>query len=237
MTQGDGAQIYRKWVQPAIIDLRKVAAHYAIASVLEPSADLRGVYCYEVQREHYAVRERERTRLAIGRIRICSTITTECAPLTFVALHIDDHQTRVCVRETPEDTAYMAMVNELSETLLGATASEVVQRLDEPFGNDADSLHSLFKDEQRTMLELILASSCGRSGGRAHSTLHSKRRLDASPHGLTDSPAEDLSRIGRIRIELSTATGIPGRRAQSPAGGAADRTSQGGQRVSRPPNA
>jgi alpha-amylase/alpha-mannosidase (GH57 family) len=156
LENGDGAQIYRKYVQPAVIDLRKVAAHYAIASVLEPSADLRRVYCYEVQRENYAVRERERRRLAFGRIRICSTITTECAPLTFVALHLDDHQIKVGVRETHEDAAYMAMVNEFSEAFLGPTASEVVQRLDEAFGNDADSLHSLFKDEQRTIIELML---------------------------------------------------------------------------------
>jgi alpha-amylase/alpha-mannosidase (GH57 family) len=157
--KGDGAQIYRTCVQPAVIDLRKVAAHYAIASVLEPSADLRRVYCYDVQRDHSAVHERERRRLAIGRIRICSAITTECAPLTFVALHFDDHQTMVGVRDTPEDAAYTALVEEFSEAFLGPTASEAVHRLDAAFGNDAGSLHSLhslFRDQQRTILEVIL---------------------------------------------------------------------------------
>jgi hypothetical protein len=154
---GDGGQIYRKWVRPAVIDLRKVAAHYAIASMLKPSAEWRRVYCYEVQREDYTIREQERTKLAIGRIRISSTITAECAPLTFAALQIDDHHLRVGVRESLEDAAYLAIVNEFSEALLGSRAFAIVQRLDEVFGNDPDSLHSLFKDEQRTMLELILA--------------------------------------------------------------------------------
>jgi alpha-amylase/alpha-mannosidase (GH57 family) len=154
---GDGAQIYREWVQPAIVDLRKVAAHYAIASVFEPATELRRVYCYEVQRENYTVREQERTKLAIGRVRICSTITAECARLTFLALHHGDHQIKVIVRDSPEDAAYLALINELSEAFLGSGASETVRRLDEVFGNDADSLHSLFKDEQRKILGLILA--------------------------------------------------------------------------------
>ncbi len=155
--QADGAQIYRRWVRPAVIDLRKVAAHYAIASVLEPSMELRRVHCYEVQREDFAVREQERTKLAIGRVRICSTITAECALLTFAALHLGDHQIRVGVRESPDDSAYVAIVNELSEALLGPKAAEIGLPLDEGFGNNADSLHSLFKDEQRKILELILA--------------------------------------------------------------------------------
>jgi hypothetical protein len=155
--QGDGAQIYRKWVGPAVIDLRSVAAHYAVASVFEPSAELRRVYCYEVQREDCTIHEQEGTKLAIGRVRICSTITTECAPLTFVALHLSDHQIKVGVRKSPEDTAYVAMMNELLEAFRGPGASRIVQRLDEIFGNDADSLHSLFKDEQRKIVELILA--------------------------------------------------------------------------------
>ena len=33
---GDGGRIYKKFVQPAFVDLRKVAAHYAIRSLFEP---------------------------------------------------------------------------------------------------------------------------------------------------------------------------------------------------------
>jgi hypothetical protein len=65
----------------------------------------------------------------------------------------------VGVRDTPEDAAYTAMVDEFSEAFLGPTASEAVQRLDAAFGNDVGSLHSLhslFRDQQRTILELIL---------------------------------------------------------------------------------
>jgi len=153
----DGAEIYRKWVRPAVIDLPKVAAHYAIASVFEPSAELRRIYCYEVQREDYTVHEQGRKKLAIGRVRISSTITTEWALLSFVALHLGDHQVKVGVRDSPEDAAYLALVNDLVEAFHGTGTSDIVQRLDEVFASETDSLHSLFKDEQRKIMELILA--------------------------------------------------------------------------------
>ncbi len=154
---GDGAQIYRKWVQPAVIDLRKVAAHYAIASVFEPPAELRRIYCYDVQREDYTVLEQEKRKLASGRVRISSTITTEWALLGFAALHLGDHHVQVGVRDSPVDATYLSALNELTEAFHGAVTSKIVQRMDEVFKGETDSLQSLFKDEQRKIVELILA--------------------------------------------------------------------------------
>jgi alpha-amylase/alpha-mannosidase (GH57 family) len=152
----DGAQTYRKWVQPAVIDLPKVAAHYALELVFEAPVELRRIYCYEVKCEEYMVHEQEEKKLAIGRVRICSTITTESALVSFAALHLGDHQVKVGVRESPEDAAYRLAAGELAEAFRGAGASEIVRRLNELFGNETDSLHSLFKDEQRKILELIM---------------------------------------------------------------------------------
>jgi alpha-amylase/alpha-mannosidase (GH57 family) len=153
----DGALIYERWVKPAVIDLRKVAAHYAISSVFEPASELRRIYCYDVQREDYRVHTRESAKLAIGRVRICSTITSESALLSFAALHLGDHQVKVGVREAPEDQAYEDAVKELAETFESAGAREIMPRLDSVFPAGTDSLHSLFKDEQRKSIELILA--------------------------------------------------------------------------------
>jgi alpha-amylase/alpha-mannosidase (GH57 family) len=170
---GDGAQLYRKWVRPSFIDLRKVAAHYAIASVLDPSTELPRVYCYGVQREDYTVRQREQTTMAIGRIRIWSTITTECAALAFVVLQLGDHQIKVRVGDPLEDAAHQSIVSALSEALVDGNASEIVERLDHGFGSDSDSLRSLFKDEQRAFLEWILAPLVAEAEA-AHIRLHAR---------------------------------------------------------------
>jgi alpha-amylase/alpha-mannosidase (GH57 family) len=152
----DGAQIYHKSVRPAVIDLPKVAAHYAIASVFEPSSELNRIYCYDVERKDYTVHEQERKKLAIGQVRISSVITRESAMLSFAALHLGNQQVRVAVRVTSEDAAYLASVNELTEAFRNTSASQIALLFDEAFGEDTHSLRSLFKDEQRKILDLIL---------------------------------------------------------------------------------
>ena len=158
---GDGAQIYDKCVRPAVIDLPKVAAHYAIASVFEPSKELNRIYCYDVQREDYTVHEKGRKKLAIGRLRVSSAITSESALLSVAALHLGNQQVKVGVRESSknneEDQAYLASVKELAESFRDTSAPEMAMRFDVVFGKGTHSLRSLFKDEQRKILELVLA--------------------------------------------------------------------------------
>jgi len=153
---GDGAQIYHKCVEPVIIDLPKVAAHYAIASIFEPSQELNRIYCYDVDREDYAVHERDKTKLAIGRVRVSSIVTQETATLSLAALHLGNQEVRVAVREASEDEPYQATVKELVEAFCNTTATEMARRFDETFGKNIRSLRSLFKDEQRKILDVIL---------------------------------------------------------------------------------
>ena len=153
----DGAEIYNKWVRPAVIDLPKVAAHYAIASLFEPSPELHHIYCYGVEREAYAVQEQETKKLATGRVRISSAITCESAVLSFAALRLGNHQVEAGVRESAEDAAYLASVKELAEAFRDASAPEITLRFGEAFGKDTHTVRSLFKDEQRKILDFIIA--------------------------------------------------------------------------------
>jgi hypothetical protein len=117
---------------------------------------LNRIYCYGLESQAYTVHERENEKLAIGRVRISSTITYESAVLSFAVLRLGNHRVRAGVRETSEDTAYLASVNELVEAFRKARSSETTLRFDEAFGNQTHSLSSLFKDEQRKILDLIV---------------------------------------------------------------------------------
>ena len=59
----NAAQLYRKFVQPAMIDLPKVGAHYAISCMYLPGEDRSRIFCYEIERRDYDV-FRERVRLS-----------------------------------------------------------------------------------------------------------------------------------------------------------------------------
>lgn len=155
----DGHCIYEEFVQPAMLDLQKVGAHYAVSSVFEPYGEKAKVYRYTVELEDRQSSEAGEVKLAVGRARITSDITRESALLTFGVLHFGDHNLSGGVREFLGDEAYRTLVAEMIEAFSGADYPELVRFLDKHFGASTYSLKSLFRDEQRNILSRILEST------------------------------------------------------------------------------
>jgi len=154
----DGAHIYEKWVKPAMVNLPKVTAHYAISSLFEPYERQTKVYCYTVEREDCAHLEAGKMKLALGHARVTSDITRESAKLSYGVLHFGDHNLSGGVTAFDNADAYHALVKEASEAFSRADIHEVLRLLDKGLGKDTFSLKLLFKDEQRKILRLILDS-------------------------------------------------------------------------------
>ena len=71
----DGRAIYMKWVKPAMVDVEKVAAHYAVSSLFEPYQERSRIYSHQVTREDHTVHTTGRRKLGLGRIHVHSEIT------------------------------------------------------------------------------------------------------------------------------------------------------------------
>lgn len=158
-TRGDGRAIYERSVRPAMVDLHKVGAHYAMSSLFESYEEQDRVYAYEVTREDYHLVPAGKSRLALGRIHIRSSITGEAARLIFGMLHLGDHNLSGGVRDFTNEESYRALVNEGVELFQRADIPGVIRLVDRNFGQEAYSLRLLFGDEQRRILNLILTSS------------------------------------------------------------------------------
>jgi alpha-amylase/alpha-mannosidase (GH57 family) len=154
--QGDGAQIYRRCVKPTVVGLEQVAAHYAISSIFETGA---AKYCYTVDPADYRTFISGKTQLAVGHARICSRITTECEQFTFAVLHMGDHTLSAGVRTYGGEEPYQGTVEELSKSFSRADIPGVIRILDRHFGGAVYSLKSLFRDEQRRIMDHILESA------------------------------------------------------------------------------
>ncbi len=155
----DGALIYEKWVKPAVVDLPSMAAHYSISSIFESYGEQARIYSYDVEREDYNRLEAGRQRLAIGRARFTSRITRESATLSFGVLHFGDHNVTGGVRAFAGQEEYANTARELSEAFMRGETPEVVRLLDKGFGKNIYSLKSLFRDEQRKIINLIMSST------------------------------------------------------------------------------
>jgi len=157
--QRDGRRIYEKFVKTAVVDLNKVAAHYAMSSLFEEYGEQTRLYSYTVERKDYRVFETGKARLLVGRVEMTSEITRESADLTFGVLHFGDHNINGGVRGFMGDEVYNSTVQELSETFNRVDFPEVIRLFDKHFGDSTYSLRSLFRDEQRKVLGLLLKST------------------------------------------------------------------------------
>ena len=155
----DGRRIYEKFVKPAMVDLHKVGAHYAVSSLFESYGDRAEIFCYRVEREDYRLLPAGRKRLALGRARITSEITRESARVTFGVLHFGDHNVSGGIREYRGEEEYQALTREIAEIFQSADFPEIIRAVDRNFGAGVYSLKLLFRDEQRKILDMILSST------------------------------------------------------------------------------
>jgi hypothetical protein len=156
---GDGRRIFEKFVKPAMVDLLTVGAHYAISSLFEDYQVQDRIFCYTIDREDYRLAEAGKAKLALGRMRITSDITRNSAAISFGVLHFGDHNLSGGVREFQGEEVYGAMAGEVAEAFSVADFPETLRRLDQHFGTSTYSLRSLFRDEQRKILDQIIELS------------------------------------------------------------------------------
>jgi alpha-amylase/alpha-mannosidase (GH57 family) len=152
----NAAAIYREIVMPQRIDIRQVAANYAIAILLggHPPEEF---YCYTLHCEYQRQSNGQRLQMVSGRIQLRSKITWEEEEFTFAALHFGDLEVLAGVRiytpltDPSEEAALQRLLNH-------GDWQEAAVELKKLFGSHLYTLTDLFMDErQKTVKEMISA--------------------------------------------------------------------------------
>jgi len=162
---GTGADIYRRWVKPAIVNLLDVAAHYAISSMFDGYQEQPSIYCYDVNLRDRRQSESGRARLSLGQANIRSRITLEGEEVSFGVLHLGDHNLNAGVREFGGEDRYKRLVSDVTHAFESADLPGTLRQLDRHFEHVTYSLKSLFRDEQRRVLNQITESALEEAGG------------------------------------------------------------------------
>jgi alpha-amylase/alpha-mannosidase (GH57 family) len=155
----NGAVIYEKFVKPAMVDIPRLAAHYAIRSVFEDYGDQANIYSYGAKRLEYRRAEAGRLKLVTGRAAFTSTITRESAVLGFGVLHLGDHNVSGGVRENIGEGDFGNITEQLHAAFARADTPELLALLNQSFGKNIYSLKSLFRDDQKNIIDIILKST------------------------------------------------------------------------------
>ncbi len=155
----DGANVYKKLVKPAMIDLPEVAAHYSISSLFESYGEQAVIFCYNAEKKEHQHLSAGRAKLAVGRVQVTSQITWESATFSYGVVHFGNHNLSGCIKTYSEAGAYKKMVQELVEAFWKADLPEVNRIISHCVEGVNFSLKQLFRDKQREILNLILNST------------------------------------------------------------------------------
>jgi alpha-amylase/alpha-mannosidase (GH57 family) len=158
---GDGAKIYKEQVISRELNLEQVAAHYAISSIFSSFAEETDLFCFHVWRDSYETYFSGRGRLALGRVKVVSGITGKQQSFSFAVLHFGDQNITAAVKAyEPEDAAtFEAFASQAAGHVQHGNFPEAIRQVDSYFGHMGYSLTSLFTDEQRRIVQIILNST------------------------------------------------------------------------------
>jgi alpha-amylase/alpha-mannosidase (GH57 family) len=153
---GNGRAIYEKFVRPAMLSLPAVGAHYVISSLFQDDDERISVYAYSAVMEDCRNFQAGGTKLKIGRTKVSSKITRISANLSFAVLYLGNH-TIVCgIGEYRGTEKYEVFFKEMTDAFAAADYPKTILLLGKYFGTSTYSLNSLFADERRKVLNMIM---------------------------------------------------------------------------------
>jgi hypothetical protein len=161
----DGAEIYLRQVKTARVGLEEVAAHYAISSVFTSYPEANRLFGYSVRRLESESLSSGRGRLVIGRALVASIITGESELVSYAVLHFGDQNITAAVKRASRSEngdldsdreEHQALVEAVRAAVNRADIPAVVRLFDRHFGETAYTMNSLFNDEERRILKIIL---------------------------------------------------------------------------------
>jgi alpha-amylase/alpha-mannosidase (GH57 family) len=158
----NGAGVYEKFVEPAMIDLKRVGVHYAVNSLFEDFGDETTIYCFQVRKEDFRKIEAGTTKLVAGKIAVSSAITGRTETISFCVLHFGGHALNGGVRTFVGAGEYDSMKNEVISTFEKGAFADIVRLMDQYFGMHNYSLVDLFRDQQRVILSSLIGQTLDR---------------------------------------------------------------------------
>jgi alpha-amylase/alpha-mannosidase (GH57 family) len=155
---GDGAEVYRRLVAPAVVDLRRVVAHYAITGLFTEHPDDADVYAYRVRRLDETRESAAGTALRIGHVRVEAQMTGEGWEAMYALLHFGGHDVTCALRAWEGRAVYDRMQEDLRHRFADSSVADLVRGLDEHLPGAPFALPQLFLDERRSVLARVIAA-------------------------------------------------------------------------------
>jgi len=155
----DGRVIYEKFVRPAVLNWEKVIAHYAMSSLFEAYEQRTHIYQYDFESEERQVHVAGKTKLVYGRVRVGSEIARESSVMIYAALYMGEQSVICGVNPYSGAKAFNEATEAMRAAFERSDYPEIIRLVDYHLESPSYDLKTLFKDEQRKIINEILATA------------------------------------------------------------------------------
>jgi hypothetical protein len=159
----DGARVYSIFVKPKIVDFPKISSQNTIIALFADNMNSTMLTpklpncCFKVSSSNVERRDDGRFRLIINRSNVYSSITLDSDHFGCAALWLGDHNVSCGVMQNMPQETFEQMKTELLLCFEKGQINEIIVLLSKYFGQQIYSLKDLFKDDQRYILNHIVA--------------------------------------------------------------------------------
>lgn len=149
-----GADVYLKQVLPSQVSLEQVVAHYAISSLFNNYRAEHPFYCYTLNRQDYYQQPLGALTLAVGQVKITSSMTRESTSLAFAVLHLGGWDFHCGIQAFPSYSAYSkaksAVISAFTSNSLAQSVLSITQYFSPTY-----TLQDLFAEERQQIMQQL----------------------------------------------------------------------------------
>jgi len=156
---GNGAVIYTKYVQSAMINLQRVGMHYAVSSVFEEEPETLPVFNYEVNNEFFLKKSAGEQVLVLGVTKVKSRVTHSEKKFAFAVIYLGKHELLGNISLDMEADKFASMQIRVVAAFQEGRSADVIGLMQTYFGPDKYTIWQLFQDEKRKILNMIALQS------------------------------------------------------------------------------
>ncbi len=155
----NGARIYKLYVEPSVVDILRVGAHYAMSSLYQKDAGESAQYCFAIRDKVYDRQSVGKMNLVVGRSEIRSRITWTTFDVQFVVVHLGDHNFITGVDYFRDEEQFGRIRREIVGVFAEGDVPRALQVINRHFGAKNYTLWHLFQQEQKIILDKIFEST------------------------------------------------------------------------------
>ncbi|MBN1354425.1 MAG: DUF3536 domain-containing protein [Candidatus Omnitrophica bacterium] len=148
----NGAIIYKTIIKPAIIDLPKIAAHYALSSLLEPYGDTAKIYSFNVKKEVHDFFELGKIKFAVGRVSVSSEITEEESIISYGAIYKGRYEISCWVKEHIDESSFKSIREGVRAAFQEGRWDDAASLMNRHFDGHNYKLEDILKDKKVKIL-------------------------------------------------------------------------------------